>query len=121
MGNLEFVGDHAGATGRAAPTWAMWLGIIATGVVVAIGAVILIQSVDGGAGRGGKYQLPDTVLKASRPVREAYEFALARPDVLEWMDCPCGCLYDGHQHNRHCFVAEFGADGAVTLDPHGLT
>jgi hypothetical protein len=33
----------------------------------------------------------------------AYAFALARPDVLQWLPCYCGCVGMGHRSNLDCF------------------
>jgi len=50
--------------------------------------------------------------------REIYEWA--RTDegagLLEQMPCYCGCKYEGHKHNRHCFWRDDG-----TFDKHGIT
>lgn len=67
------------------------------------------------------YAVPEVVRGYPAPVREAYEFAIERPDVLEWIPCPCGCIYEGHADNRACFVAAFNDDGTVKLDDHGST
>jgi hypothetical protein len=48
---------------------------------------------------------------ASRPVyvrsdartEEAYAFAMASPQVLQWMPCYCGCEAMGHGSNLDCF------------------
>ncbi len=104
---------------------ARWLPVTLAAVVVAVAGFVVLSGAFGAPGggsarRAASYQLPDAIVQAPRPVREAYEFALERPDVLEWMPCTCGCVHDGHQHNRACFVASFEPDGGVTLDPHGL-
>lgn len=52
-------------------------------------------------------------------VREAYYFALERPDVLQYMPCFCGCdRTDGHISNLDCFVQSRSAQGIV-LEAHG--
>lgn len=35
---------------------------------------------------------------------EAYQFALANPDVLMWIPCYCGCSAMGHKSNLDCFM-----------------
>lgn len=53
-------------------------------------------------------------------VRDAYEFAFARPDVLRYLPCYCGCgLNGGHASNLDCFVAGVRPDGSVQFDDHG--
>ena len=49
-------------------------------------------------------------------VRDAYEYALANPDKLQYMPCYCGCVQDGHTSNKSCYVKEFRRDGTVVLD-----
>jgi len=47
-------------------------------------------------------------------VRDAYEFALAHPEVLSYMPCYCGCgLSVGHDSNLDCYIA--GVEGAQTV------
>lgn len=48
----------------------------------------------------------------------AYHFAIARPDVLQWLPCYCGCGGMGHGSNLDCFVAGRGDDGAITWEEH---
>jgi hypothetical protein len=53
-------------------------------------------------------------------VRDGYEFAIARPDVLGVLPCYCGCgLSSGHTSNLDCFVAGVDRSGAVVMDDHG--
>ena len=42
--------------------------------------------------------------------REAYQTALDIPEVLQQVQCYCGCkLTDGHQNNLYCFTDGHGA------------
>ena len=60
--------------------------------------------------------LPDYVMAAEPATQMAYEFAVARPDVLRWMPCYCGCgEHSGHKSSFNCFVEESGSE----FDPHG--
>jgi hypothetical protein len=53
-------------------------------------------------------------------VRDGYEFAVARPDVLSVLPCYCGCgLSSGHSSNLDCFVAGVDKSGAIVMDDHG--
>lgn len=69
--------------------------------------------------------LPKEVQDAPVAVREAYQFALANPDVLNKIPCYCGCG-EGHAGEaphksvKDCFVREINADGAVVWDWMGL-
>lgn len=61
------------------------------------------------------------LLEGLKPsAREAYAFALARPDVLQWIPCYCGCEAGGHSANLECFVRALPG-GGITLEPHGAT
>ncbi len=64
-----------------------------------------------------KDRWPDRVRRAPAEVREAYRYAVANPDVLQWMLCFCGCGAQGHRSNLDCYVRERRADGSVLLDP----
>ena len=52
-------------------------------------------------------------------VKDGYEFALERPDLLRVLPCYCGCgLTAGHRSNLDCFIAGAGPDGAAVFDEH---
>ena len=63
---------------------------------------------------------PAAYRSATEPTREAYRYAIDRPDVLQWMPCFCGCVNDGHESNVDCFVRTRLAEGRVVLDAHGF-
>ena len=63
---------------------------------------------------------PAAYRSAAEQTREAYRYAIERPDVLQWMPCFCGCVNDGHESNVDCFVRTRLAEGRVVLDPHGF-
>ena len=63
---------------------------------------------------------PAAYRAAAEPTREAYRYAIDRPDVLRWMPCFCGCVNDGHESNVDCFVRIRLEAGRVVLDPHGF-
>jgi len=53
-------------------------------------------------------------------VKEAYQFAVDHPEVLNYMPCYCGCFEeDGHTSNTHCFVDKV-KDNVAILDYMGL-
>ncbi|MBI4493283.1 MAG: hypothetical protein HY690_10895 [Chloroflexi bacterium] len=52
--------------------------------------------------------------------REAYAFALERPEVLQYMPCYCGCVEGGHTANLSCFIRP-AAGGGISLESHGST
>lgn len=52
-------------------------------------------------------------------VRDGYQYALTRPDVLQYLPCYCGCgLNKAHRNNLDCFVAGVAADGTIRFDDH---
>ena len=70
---------------------------------------------------GAPAQLPDFVLQASAQTQEAYRYAAAHPEVLQYMPCYCGCVNQGHTSNKDCFIKELRRDGSVVYDAMGST
>lgn len=106
--------------------------MIAALVLVAIAAGVWLATKDRGpeperaerqeyAPVNGPLQLPGTVLLASAEIRELYEFAARRPEVLHYLPCFCGCWRAGHKSNYDCFIDEVRSDGAVDIDEMGFT
>ena len=48
----------------------------------------------------------------------AYAFALARPDVLQWLPCYCGCGAMGHRSNLDCFFQHREEMGRYDYEEH---
>ena len=65
-------------------------------------------------------QLPAPAQKAPTRVREAYQFAVANPDLMKQIPCYCGCGAMGHTSNYACYVKEAKPDGSVNFDDHAL-
>lgn len=63
--------------------------------------------------------MPDEVKAAPVVVQQAYQFAVANPEVLTKLPCYCGCGKMGHTSNYACYVKSAG-DGPVTYDNHAL-
>jgi hypothetical protein len=65
--------------------------------------------------------IPAEVQSAPVTVQQAYQFAVANPDVLQQLPCYCGCGPIGHTSNYACYVAEQNPNGSVkTFDHHAL-
>lgn len=65
-------------------------------------------------------QMPTDVQSAPITVQQAYQFAVANPDVLQHLPCYCGCGKMGHTSNYACYVAGVDVSGAVMFDSHAL-
>lgn len=63
--------------------------------------------------------MPQEVKAAPKVVREAYQFAVANPNVLKQLPCYCGCGGMGHTSNYSCYVMEM-PDGQSHFDGHAL-
>jgi hypothetical protein len=72
------------------------------------------ESVEAGA-------LPSFAKQGRAKVQEAYRYAAAHPEVLQYIPCYCGCENVGHRHNADCYVKERHADGRVTFTSHAAT
>ncbi|MBI3362577.1 MAG: hypothetical protein HY023_15865 [Chloroflexi bacterium] len=62
--------------------------------------------------------MPSDVQSAPVSVQQAYQFAVANPDILQQIPCYCGCGAMGHTSNYSCYVAGVDAGGKVTFDLH---
>lgn len=68
--------------------------------------------------RPDRDEWPALFSRARPEAQEAYRYALAHHDVLQYIPCYCGCGVDGsgHTSNWDCYVAEVRPDGAFLLD-----
>lgn len=64
-------------------------------------------------------KMPPVVQEAPVAVQEAYQFAVANPDVTTQIPCYCGCGGMGHTSNYTCFVAD-DSNGQIAFDDHAL-
>ncbi len=91
--------------------------------------ITVVLGACGGGGNGGlklapASQLREDIRRQPPMVREAYQFALANPEVLGQIPCYCGCG-QGHGDAPHtsvkdCFLREVQPDGTVVWDDMGL-
>jgi hypothetical protein len=65
--------------------------------------------------------LPDSIRQGPPEVRDAYRFALANRDTLQYIPCYCGCGADGHRSNYDCYIKEIRPDGTATFSDHAFT
>ena len=64
--------------------------------------------------------MPADVRSAPVTVQQAYQFAVANPDVLTELPCYCGCGAMGHTSNYSCYISSVDASGKITFDSHAL-
>jgi len=64
--------------------------------------------------------MPADVKSAPTTVKQAYQFAVANPDIMKQIPCYCGCGAAGHTSNYSCYVQGVDEKGAVTFDTHAL-
>jgi hypothetical protein len=66
-------------------------------------------------------QMPYQVKQAPVAVQQAYQFAVANPDILSQLPCYCGCGGMGHHSNYACYVAGLNEDGSAQYDNHAIS
>ena len=64
--------------------------------------------------------MPAEVQNAPVSVQQAYQFAVANPEVMKQIPCYCGCGDIGHTSNYACYVSDVDDKGAITYDNHAL-
>ena len=61
---------------------------------------------------------PDYVKALPPEGQAAYAFALARPDVLQWLPCYCGCAGIPHRNNLDCFFQRREVKSSFSYEEH---
>lgn len=64
--------------------------------------------------------MPDEVKSAPLVTQQAYQFAVAHPEVTQHIPCYCGCGAMGHTSNYACYVENVAADNTVKFDLHAI-
>jgi hypothetical protein len=64
--------------------------------------------------------MPSNVQDAPVTVQQAYQFAVANPEILKQIPCYCGCGGMDHTSNYSCYVTEENTDGSPSFDDHAL-
>lgn len=95
------------------------LAVLTSGLATACGGNPASQG-SNGLSMAAMSDLPANVQSAPAPVRQAYAFAVANPDVLKAIPCYCGCGAEGHTSNYSCYVAGQNQDGSLRFDNHAL-
>lgn len=65
-------------------------------------------------------EMPAEVQAAPVRTSEAYQFAVANPEIAEQIPCYCGCSALGHTSSYGCYVAGVNADGSLKYDLHAV-
>jgi hypothetical protein len=86
-----------------------------TGLHVPLGTMTMPTGAQVGAAWAAR---PDYVTSLPPQGQGAYAFALARPDVLQWLPCYCGCGGMGHGSNLDCFFERRGDTDTFTYEEH---
>jgi hypothetical protein len=61
---------------------------------------------------------PEYVKTLPADWQAAYAYALARPDVLQWLPCHCGCAAMDHRSNLDCFFKRREVPGSFVYEEH---
>jgi hypothetical protein len=64
--------------------------------------------------------MPTDVQAAPAVVQQAYQFAVANPQVLQQLPCYCGCGKAGHTSNYACYISGTDATKGLQFDSHAL-
>lgn len=105
-------------TSRRAAAMVIWLTLAGAGLTGCGGAAA--RPGDHNHAMAPLAQMPAEVQRAPAAVQQAYQFAVANPDVLRQIPCYCGCGVMGHTSNYACYVAGADSTGAPVFDPHAL-
>ena len=65
-------------------------------------------------------KMPADVQAAPVSVQQAYQFAIANPDVLQKIPCFCGCGKMGHTSNYSCYVQSVDEKSNIAFDNHAM-
>jgi hypothetical protein len=77
-------------------------------------------SKDGDLAMASMDGMPADVKSAPPSVQQAYQFAVANPDVMKQIPCYCGCGNMGHTSNYSCYVQNVDDKGVIAYDTHAL-
>ena len=108
-------GDHASAMAETTPA-----SSAASPAAVAGGGVVAVEVPLGSMTMPSQAEVsaawvarPEFVKALPADWQGAYSFALARPDVLQWLPCYCGCAGIEHRSNLDCFFVRREVKGTL--------
>jgi len=112
MAPTAMAGQDPTATASAAPPAAP---LAATAPSVPVGSMTMPTAEEVSATWAAR---PDYVKALPAAGQEAYAFALARPDVLQWLPCYCGCTGIPHRSNLDCYFQRREVRGTYSYEEH---
>jgi hypothetical protein len=62
--------------------------------------------------------MPIDVQRSGRRLQQAYQFAVANPELSDAIPCYCGCDGLGHTSSYDCYVAGVDEAGVMQFDAH---
>lgn len=65
-------------------------------------------------------EMPEMVRETDIEVQEAYQFAVANPEIAAEIACYCGCVGMGHTSTYDCYVSGENANRELTFDNHAI-
>lgn len=89
-------------------------------VILVLSAGCSAADPHGGLEMASMADMPAEVQAAPVTVQQAYQFAVANPEILEDIPCYCGCGAMGHTSNYACYVAGQDSNGEIQYDNHAL-
>ncbi len=93
---------------------------IAGGLLTGCGSTATTASANNGLKMASMSEMPAEVQSAPAVTQQAYQFAVANPDIMKHIPCYCGCGAMGHTSNYSCYVESVDAAGKVKFDSHAL-
>ena len=93
---------------------------LAGGLLTGCGSTATASSADHDLKLAPMSMMPDEVKSAPPVTQQAYQFAVANPDVMTHIPCYCGCGAMGHTSNYSCYVESVDGAGSVKFDGHAL-
>lgn len=114
----------AGATTQQAPRLSKWdrakrliLGALSA---ILVGCSGSSSTTNRAPAMASMAMMPDAVRSAATVTQEAYQFAVANPEILKGIPCYCGCGSMRHTSNYSCYVQSVSSTGAIQFDTHAL-
>lgn len=101
-----------------------WMVLV--GGLLVLGLVLAGCSDASQSGAAAKLELaplsgmPAEVQQAPASVRQAYQFNVANPELMQQIPCYCGCGAMGHKSNYNCYAQGVDASGETIFDSHAL-